>query len=646
LETIAVGGLSRDKRVGARRPERERHVGNRASNSKVDTPHQPNITMPSVLAASPKSSIHVLGGHTPQALRVTPMLQPVLEREPLCARSVALAQTPPSSHTFEMPRQADRIPGFYTWSVNDVERLHRIKTAVINMFDNRKGQPKHGRRRMSDVIELGVLFSSAEKENEFAFAQNTERPEHKEMLSFIAEQLALHRDEVAQMAGCAPVPANDHNMNIVIRRYRPGQSIGFHTDRVEKLDCMVWSLVVDCGDPEDGLHFETAPGERVAVKEHPGLVSVQTGAARSKFKHGVSSVKHERISITWRFFLPSYLKELAAASARGSLPHPERLRWFAREVKRFTELHQNDMSSCATTQSASSSPASSAPSSPTHGSQQAHHHQPWTSFPAREPSPPAGFSLGAPAPAPAPAAPADGSVKVGIISSSLGGEMQSKWSKVSRNLCEALGVALAERFGRQAAFVFCASQHNDHTAAVLRGIRRTSPLSGVAVVPEETKPFLLSQSPNDRSCFSNSADVYVLLEGGFDSAVLARQVEDHGKPLVRLGASGGAAADWFGLLRTSKPAAVPLCDWERLQRTELYHTDPSRVMPTIQGIVFLASLAVDAIAKDLKQQAGWSAATKSLGEPASPPRAPFSSALFLSESSAFPQDVHVPYLFS
>ena len=156
-------------------------------------------------------------------------------------------------------------------------------------------------------------------------------------------------------------------------RYRPGQSIGFHTDRVEKLDDMVWSVVVDSGGPRDGLHFQfplekpaaegaapsslshaslsssssdasTAPpsdaaakaptergqasGEcRIGIVEKPGLVSVQTGCARSVLKHGVLSVERERISVTWRFFRPDYLR-----TTEGWFPAPQRLARFAHEV--------------------------------------------------------------------------------------------------------------------------------------------------------------------------------------------------------------------------------------------------------------------------------------------------------------------------
>jgi len=71
---------------------------------------------------------------------------------------------------------------------------------------------------MSDVVELGLLFSAAEKKNAFEFAENTEEPKHQEVLLFIAEQLAAWREHVARLSGSAPLPNNDQNLNVVVRR--------------------------------------------------------------------------------------------------------------------------------------------------------------------------------------------------------------------------------------------------------------------------------------------------------------------------------------------------------------------------------------------------------------------------------------------
>ena len=111
-------------------------------------------------------------------------------------------------------------------------------------------------------------------------------------------------------------------MNVVIRRYRPGQSIGFHIDRLEKFEDAVWNVVVENSDSSGGLQYQVDDSTKVPVNESPGLVSVQTGPARHTFKHGVPTVSTERISITWRWFRPEFITSLddySEAEARAVL---------------------------------------------------------------------------------------------------------------------------------------------------------------------------------------------------------------------------------------------------------------------------------------------------------------------------------------
>lgn len=474
------------------------------------------------------------------------------------------------------PSENPQVEGFFTWSCSDDKaRLRRLKTSVLAMFEHRKGQPKHGRRRMSDVIELGVLFSSAEKEvfnvhavslvfislhpkvtpfffqNKFDFAEATELPEHHEVLAFIAEQLVKHRDFVAQNSASHPEPNNDHNINIVIRRYRPGQSIGFHTDRVEKLDDMVWSVVVDCGEPTDGLHFELSDGTRVPVLEHPGLVSVQTGKSRAVFKHGVSSVKRERISITWRFFLPEFLNQLTPDPA---VTCQDRMQWMLgamQDVRRTLSPPPLPPPLAA--------PKTSSPDSPNSD-------------------------------------PANAKLKVGIIASPAGRDdsPQNPLANIGHQFCLAVGMALGERFGSEVSLLTCATQNNDQTRCVRDGLRRVSPCAPIRMVQPEldsNEAKDVTGYDADGMYFSNIADVYILIEGGFDSATLAREVEQADKPLLRVGCTGGAAAAWFGALETKKPPCVSEMDWDRLQHTDVFQ--PAESAPEkIHNVAYSVGLAV------------------------------------------------------
>eukprot|EP00616_Rhizochromulina_sp_CCMP1243_P016084 CAMPEP_0118971564 /NCGR_PEP_ID=MMETSP1173-20130426/8145_1 /TAXON_ID=1034831 /ORGANISM="Rhizochromulina marina cf, Strain CCMP1243" /LENGTH=670 /DNA_ID=CAMNT_0006921025 /DNA_START=121 /DNA_END=2133 /DNA_ORIENTATION=- len=496
-------------------------------------------------------------------------------------------QTPPAARpaaptSAVAPVENADIPGLFTWSVGgDATLLRSLRTSVLAMFDQRKGQPKHGRRRMSDVIELGILFASAEKLNKFDFADDTEKCEaHLPILRFIAAQLAQHRDAVAAAGGCHPVPFNDHNINVVVRRYRPGQSIGFHTDRVEKLDDMVWSVVVDCGDPDDGLHFELPDGRKVPVPEFPGLVSVQTGLARHTFKHGVSSVKHERISITWRHFLPAYLEQL---EPKPVLTAPDRMEWLLGEIQR------------ARTTLPPSAPVVKATvtSSPTHVADPIpvtvvpplipalvldpalKHAAPWLAEQEAAPG------LDAP-PAPRLLSPrgtmsealgsayqdvsrATPRAKIGVITSPMGGaagavQADEQRRLVIRHLCASVGEFLGERFPGEVSVLCCDDQKdNENLGALAAGLHLSNPDAPFRYLPERGRPALEA----DQVRFTDGADVYLLIEGGFDSALLARQVEEAGKPLIRLACSGGAAADWFGILQSPAaglPGAVDQAD--------------------------------------------------------------------------------------
>jgi len=609
----------------------------------IDASFPPLVTMSSTTSSVNNNKSHV---EHPQLRRPSS----ASSRGP---GSVSRPHTPPASRpaalsTAALPVESPNVPGFFAWRVDDRELMRSLRTAVISMFEQRKGQPKHGRRRMSDVIELGVIFASAEKLNKFEFAEDTEsRDAQKMILRFIAAQLAQHRTAVATAAGCHPVPFNDHNINVVVRRYRPGQSIGFHTDRVEKLDDMVWSVVVDCGEPDDGLHFELPDGSKVPVPEFPGLVSVQTGPARNTYKHGVSSVKHERISITWRHFLPTYLEKL---EPEPCLAAPNRMRWFLQQVQHAAgSLPQTDAaavirsrnttpSSPTSLHSSSCSPSTSVTSSPTHVADPLpasvvpplaaaavlalSGNKDDTSSKQLAEWPPKHGVGAAPVPPPPFLASPRGTMsealgsayrdvsqtspraKIGVITSPMGGtagtgSLDEQRRLVIRHLCASVGEVLGERFPGGVSVLCCDDQqNNENLGALAAGLRLSNPDAPFRALPERGRPALEA----DQVRFTDAADVYLLIEGGFDSAVLARQVEEAGKPLIRLACSGGAAADWFGLLKT--PAlpgpydTVDPADAQVLQSTPLAHRDWR------QRVNRVADAASNALTATMQAQAG------------------------------------------
>ena len=211
-----------------------------------------------------------------------------------------------------------QIRGLVEYHTGGLPDFKQLQEAVKRIFDDysQSVSPKHGRRRMSDVLEAGTEFQPTECGNGGNFVYNdhrddgdVHRAEWMVVEGFVATQTAAHRRAVARLVGCTYIAENDQNVNIVLRRYRKGQGIGFHIDRRDKLDEMVFTVVVHCGCGGGwggGLQFERED-HLVCINETPGLVVVQTGDARNRYKHGVPRVLDERISLTWRWFRPAYI---------------------------------------------------------------------------------------------------------------------------------------------------------------------------------------------------------------------------------------------------------------------------------------------------------------------------------------------------
>jgi len=94
-------------------------------------------------------------------------------------------------------------------------------------------------------------------------------------------------------------------LNIIIRRYRPGDILNFHSDR-EDFSEKVFGLVLENYEPERGLILHQKE-KAFMLDEKPGLVWCLTGDSRYNWEHGYCTYfksKKEKIrtSITFRFF--------------------------------------------------------------------------------------------------------------------------------------------------------------------------------------------------------------------------------------------------------------------------------------------------------------------------------------------------------
>lgn len=94
-------------------------------------------------------------------------------------------------------------------------------------------------------------------------------------------------------------------LNIIIRVYRPGDVLNFHSDR-EIFGENIYGIVLFNSDTTRGLVLKNRK-ESYMLKEKSGLVWKLSGESRWKFNHGYCSYFHSqndyvRISITFRFY--------------------------------------------------------------------------------------------------------------------------------------------------------------------------------------------------------------------------------------------------------------------------------------------------------------------------------------------------------
>jgi len=102
---------------------------------------------------------------------------------------------------------------------------------------------------------------------------------------------------------------NISRLNVIVRQYREGNKIGWHTDWAGYGD-HIGGLIIVNKDPNRGLCFFRNGRYPVMFREEPGVVFRVSGEARKKWKHGYSapehmggnSPQHLRVSVTFRFF--------------------------------------------------------------------------------------------------------------------------------------------------------------------------------------------------------------------------------------------------------------------------------------------------------------------------------------------------------
>jgi alkylated DNA repair dioxygenase AlkB len=120
---------------------------------------------------------------------------------------------------------------------------------------------------------------------------------------------------VAKLCECVSKALEQFNLefnpmlNIIIRRYRPGDTIKFHSDRSDFGE-NIFGLILQNEDPDRGLLLFN-PNDKKSkpymLEESPGLTWMLTGSSRWEYEHGYATYfkeKHSsiRTSVTFRFF--------------------------------------------------------------------------------------------------------------------------------------------------------------------------------------------------------------------------------------------------------------------------------------------------------------------------------------------------------
>jgi len=112
-------------------------------------------------------------------------------------------------------------------------------------------------------------------------------------------------------------------LNIIIRRYCPGQKLKWHKDAIGLFEEPIYGLTLHVPDaaswrtrsnPDEGsgcLEFKMG-SQRYVVPEAMGLAMLQTGPSRFEWAHGVPSESPGRITVTWRWFRASYVNWMSA----------------------------------------------------------------------------------------------------------------------------------------------------------------------------------------------------------------------------------------------------------------------------------------------------------------------------------------------
>ena len=151
----------------------------------------------------------------------------------------------------------------------------------------------------SEMVEIGTCFTPA-KHGKRGVVKRCLRDFPAIMRLITVSMKAL---------GSVDGDLNENRLNVIVRRYNPGQGLKMHTDRTpvhKHMDACCEEPVFGCvleNTSSQALTFRHG-GHILELQEDEGTVFLQTGHARFWCQHGVPLLTSgRRVSITWRWFV-------------------------------------------------------------------------------------------------------------------------------------------------------------------------------------------------------------------------------------------------------------------------------------------------------------------------------------------------------
>lgn len=190
----------------------------------------------------------------------------------------------------------------------------------------------HGRRgahsSAGEMAEIGVSFVAAAKHSRRQRPPYTDAAATHTLASFPAVACLLEH-ATQRLGRRVPERFDPVRLNVIVRRYSPGQGLKMHTDRTPlwggtKAACFeepVYGCVLENTSPQSLVFRHGALTHALDEKTAGPIAFLQTGPARFACQHGVPVLTEgRRVSVTWRWLVSDGGDEPASDSFCENMP--------------------------------------------------------------------------------------------------------------------------------------------------------------------------------------------------------------------------------------------------------------------------------------------------------------------------------------